>query len=139
MSGPDLPLPARDNVPDESPGNEETRRDVLRLWTGIFAGPFAWFAHQQVSFVMVPWVCRNGEIYWLHLLTVACLAATALAGRIAWDTWKRERHKTRSEPFRPGQQRVIFMAVLGVLGCAFFAAVIVAQEIPNLFLDPCQR
>jgi hypothetical protein len=156
-------VPAGDNIPEESPGDERTRREMIALWTSILAGPLLWFAHQQVCFLLVPWVCVHGGVVWLHLTTVLCLAGVAAAGALAWR-YRRPEHcdwdrgglaaaevtrpgtrdqvhsKERTElPPSSGEQRVRFMAMLGLLSSGFFALVIVAQGLPNFFLDPCQR
>ena len=161
MSHEDSRSPSERNRPHDSPGDAQTRRDVLGLWAGIIAGPTLWFTHQQVCFVLVPWVCDHGGVMWLHGTTLVLLGATLAAGWLARSYWLREDREARlgpqitnaavlqsepnaDEPPRPlqrtaGQQRVRFMAILGVFSCAFFALVIIAQEIPNFFIDPCQR
>ena len=128
--------PGGDNIPQDSPGNRATRRDAVLLWTGILTGPLLWFTQQQLCFVLVPWVCRHGGVIWLHGVTFACLAGTLAAGGLGLAYWGRERR--RPDP-TAGQQRVQFMGTLGILSGLFFAAVIIAQGIPNFLLDPCQR
>lgn len=153
--------PAERNRPEDSPGDERTRRDVIGLWTGILAGPILWFTHQQVSFVLVPWVCDHGGVMWLHVTTVVLLVGTTSAGLLARGYWRRQNREPSPAEEAPREkapnespeaddpppraermavhQRVRFMAILGVFGCLFFSLVIIAQEIPNFFLDPCQR
>lgn len=125
-----------DNIPHAGPGTEATRRDVVQLWTGILTGPVLWFAQQQICFVLVPWVCTHGGVIWLHLVTLVCLLGTCGAGLLAFTIRRREQHE---HDLTPGQQRVHFMATLGVLSSLFFSALIVAQGIPNFVFDPCQR
>lgn len=129
--------PGGDNIPQDSPGNARARREAIVLWTGILAGPLLWFTHQQVSFALVPWVCAHGGVSWLHALTGLCVVGTLAAGGRAWPLWQRER--TRVGEATAGQQRVRFMAAMGLLSSLFFVLVIIAQWVPMLLLDPCQR
>ena len=140
--------------PADSPGNEQTRRDALGLWTGILTGPILWFTHQQLCFTVVPWACDHGGVFWLHAATLLCLAGTAIAGLAASDYRRREdtsstEAERRAESIESeqaagfyrtaGEHRVRFMAVLGVFSSLFFALMIIAQGIPNFIIDPCQR
>ncbi len=128
--------PGGDNTAKDSPGNWVSQRDAALLWTGIMAGPFLWFLQQQLCFVLVPGVCGHGGVIWLHTVTLVCLAGTVVAGLVASRYWRRE--SRRPDP-TAGQQRVRFMSALGILSSLFFAALIIAQGIPNFLLDPCLR
>ena len=140
--------------PDDSPGNEQTRRDALGLWAGILTGPILWFTHQQLCFTLVPWACDHGGVFWLHAATLLCLAGTIIVGLAAFNFWRREdapsiETERKAESIESeqaagfhrtaGELRVRFMAVLGVFSSLFFALMIIAQGIPNFILDPCQR
>ena len=157
MSDHDSRPPSERNKPEDSPGNEATRRQVIGLWTGILAGPALWFTHQQVSFVLVPWVCDHGGVMWLHAATAVLLVGTLAAGLLARKYWRAERVEMIQTPDPAARtspaaddapvpvsrtaehQRVRFMAMLGMLSSVFFGLVIIAQELPNFFIDPCQR
>ena len=102
------------------------------LWFGILAPPLLMLLNLQLSYMMTPWVCRTGYTGAMHAVVACLLAVDVLAGlgaarRLRAD-WKED-----TVVSRPG-----FMAMLGVLESALFAAVLIAQWLPHLFLGACQ-
>ena len=136
-------VPPQDNSPKEVPGDAATRRETMLLLLGTLAGPTWWFVHQQVSGVLVWWICEKGRsVAWLHAATGVCLIGAAAAGVVAWGVWRRAAAQAAQEANdtrKTERQRAVFMGKLGVLLSVFFALVIIAQAIPNFLLDPCQR
>ena len=136
-------VPPQDNSPKEVPGDAATRRETMLLLFGTLGGATFWFGHQQVSGVLVWWICEYGRsMAWLHAAALGCLAGAVVAGLVSWKVWRhaaervsRETHEAR----RTERQRAVFMGKLGVFLSVFFALVIIAQAIPNFLLDPCQR
>ncbi|HEX7180849.1 MAG TPA: hypothetical protein VF756_03340 [Thermoanaerobaculia bacterium] len=112
------------------------RRWNLLLWAGMLAGPFAWALHQQVSYSLTQTLCLRGQQGFLHLVTVVALLICAGGALIAWRLWS-QMPEVSTEHGDNRSSRIRFMALAGLVLCAFFALVIFAQEIPNWFLGPC--
>jgi hypothetical protein len=113
-------------------------RDIspLALWTGILAGPVAWASDLCVSYALVKWSCASQRETLLHIFTLAALAVVAGGAIVSFLALQR----TPPMPTDGGdpRQRARFMAVLGLMSCALFALLIVANAIPRWVLDACQ-
>jgi hypothetical protein len=107
-------------------------------WAGVFGGPLAWFASQQVSYVLVPWACHGGPLLAIHLVNLAALLVVAAAGTFAWREWRRaDRHG--SDEAGPPEGRARFLGLVGMTLCGLFGLVIAAQMAGAFFFGPCQR
>jgi len=114
------------------------RRRSLSLAAGFFLAPFAWGTQLLVNYSLTPTACVDEQKWLLHLVSLAALV-TALGGAlIAWSTWTRltSGSTVEGDPRESGRR---FMALTGVALSFFFALVILALELPNWWLDPCQR
>lgn len=122
--------------------NEPLERPPLRAtdgvaWTGVFGGPLAWFASQQVSYALVPWACHGGSLIAIHFVNLAALLLVILAGVMAWRDWRRPGRDTSDEAAPPeGRQR--FLGLVGLMLCLLFGLAIVAQTIGAFAFGPCQ-
>jgi small-conductance mechanosensitive channel len=74
----------------------------------------------------------------LSAMTLIFLLATAGGGLIAWRSWTRAGRKWPDESANK-IVRSRFMAALGLLISVLCFFGIVAQWIPQLFFNPCQR
>jgi hypothetical protein len=109
-----------------------------RTWAGVFAGPLAWFASQQVSYALVPWACHGGPLLAIHATNLIALTVVVIAGALAWRDGLRAGQQFSDEADPPeGRQR--FLGMLGLMLCLLFGLVIVAQTIGAFFFGPCQR
>lgn len=106
------------------------------LWFGMLGGATAWLIHLQAAFVLVPWYCARHQTWPLHLLTIALLGFTFVAGVVSVSEWRRS--PRAHEYLEARADRARFMAVLGALLSALFFLVILAQWIPVFVIDPCQ-
>jgi hypothetical protein len=107
-------------------------------WTGVFGGPLAWFASQQVSYALVPWACHGGPPIAIHATNLVALAVVLFAGALAWRDLRRAGRQGSDERAPPeGRQR--FLGLVGLMLCVLFGLAIVAQTIGVFFFDPCQR
>jgi hypothetical protein len=112
------------------------KRKVL-VWTGILISPTVWFLHLEVSFALAPLACSGQGKHVIHVVTIMCLALTAVAAVMSWDQWN------RLEPEVTGQSNQAIvrrraMALSGIaLSCLFFL-VIVAQSLPSLMMAGCE-
>jgi hypothetical protein len=113
------------------------RKGLLALWAGILLPPFAWFLHQQLSYILVPWACETGRRFILYVVTLAMLLLALGGGLIARQT---RQCLGRGEPDEVGGvlARSRFMAVAGVLSSVMFCLAILAQVIPSFILHACE-
>jgi hypothetical protein len=107
-------------------------------WFGILAGPAAWFVDQQISYSIVQWVCGGGPHVVLHLISLASLLVAGAGAFASWTVLQRTRPSAAEDGSQP-DERGRFMAILGLVSCAFFALVIVAMAVPRVVLDACQQ
>jgi hypothetical protein len=104
----------------------------------VLAGPFAWATDLLFSYSIVQWTCGGGPTVVLHLVSAAALVVIAAGAFVAWSAlqWASDSpHEDGSHP----EERGRFMAVLGLVMCAFFAVVVVATAVPRWVLDACQQ
>jgi hypothetical protein len=109
-------------------------RSLAAAWTGLAAGPLAWALLLQTNYVLSYVACEQRHSWMLHVAAAAALLLVgvgALAARSAAPS-----RPTDTQP-SVAETRARFMAIGGLALCAWFAAVIVATEIPVLVLHPC--
>jgi hypothetical protein len=107
-------------------------------WAGVLGGPLAWFASQQVSYMLVPWACHGGPLIAIHVANLVALAIVALAGTFSWREWRRAGADFSDEQAPPGgRQR--FLALMGLTLSGLFGLVIIAQTTGAFFFGPCER
>jgi hypothetical protein len=113
------------------------RKGLLVLWVGILLPPFAWFLHQQLSYMLVPWACSTGRQFILYGVTLAMLLLAIGSGLTARQSWRR---LGRDEPHEAGEvvARSRFMAIVGMLSGVMFSLVILARGIPSFILNACE-
>jgi hypothetical protein len=115
----------------------ERRRapEVRRLWFSLFAPAAAWFAAQQASFLLTPWICATGHRWVLYLVTGAASLIAITGAAAAWQIWKEL--PSNGEEKDPAPTRRRFLAAGGLLLGAFFLIAILAFAIPDLVHRPC--
>jgi hypothetical protein len=105
------------------------------LWYGVLAGPFAWALDLEASYMMVQTACDTGRPLLLHLASLATFLACLAGLAVSWRAWVRLQGgelSTSRGTSTGSRQR--FLAASGMVLSTGFALVIVATEIPNLFL-----
>ncbi len=112
------------------------RRTLLALWAGLLGPPAAWILQLQLTYALVPWVCRSQKHWVLHRSALVFLAVSLGAGLVAWREWR------GTDPERSTQASDIlavhkFMALLGLLTAGLFSLLIVGQGLATLMIDPC--
>jgi hypothetical protein len=120
---------------DEPMTRWQEPRTLRRQWAGVLLGPLGWALHLQVSYTLSAFACEDVWRLTLHGTFVATLAIALGGLYFAWGNWQASR-AAAPEGLRVDRSR--FMAVAGIGLSAFFALVIVAQWIPNLFIEPCR-
>lgn len=104
----------------------DVRPSSVALWSGVFAGPFAWALVFELKFALIDYVCRNHAqwLYWIFfLLGLAICAFGAI--------------RARSGMPADGAPRARFMGLAGLALSIAFAIFIVAMFVPDIFLRPC--
>jgi hypothetical protein len=110
----------------------------LRLWIGMLVPPAAWAVQLQSLYLTSEFGCRSSDFTWNHVVVVAALIVSVLAGFIAWREWSQSGGSDEDEDGdRMSRRR--FMALLGVLTSALFSITILAQWLPTLMGVPCDK
>lgn len=107
------------------------------LWTGIAAGPIAWFVNLEVSFALAPIACSDRGKLFLHLASAIALLLTLAAGCLSFSQWQMPRTNVEDEATAFYSRRRS-MALAGMGLSALFFLVTLAQAIPNLVLGGCE-
>jgi uncharacterized membrane protein YcjF (UPF0283 family) len=97
---------------------------IAALRFSVLGPPVAAFTEQQAAYALVEPACAGHPVL-LHLPALLCLAVVGLAGMICRKEWER------------GDPTSRFFSLVGVLMSGIAVAVILAQWLPTLFLDPC--
>lgn len=111
-------------------------RGIAAEWTGVLAGPIAFALDLLVSYSLVKWTCGSQHTSVLHLLTVGALLVTAGGAFASWTALAATPEHASSDGGRP-VDRARFMALLGLTMSAFFAVVVIANDVPRIVLDAC--
>lgn len=125
-------------MPYEAEKDTRPSRALLRQWTGLLAGPFAWVLQLQVAYLLIPWACAHDQqSISLHIITLVALLLTAGGAFISWQDW---REYGAELPGDAGGRvpRSRFMSISGLLTSAFFFLLILMQGIASFILHPCQ-
>lgn len=104
----------------------------ISSWTGVFVGPAAWFAAQQVAAWRVFPSCADHRP-WVLTINVAALIAVVAAG------WISSRAAGAGAAGTPARERVRFVVGLSVTTAAVFVFAIVLQLISGLVFTGCER
>jgi hypothetical protein len=123
---------------ERTEGTEEFRAERVEaaLWFAVLAGPAAWILGLMADYSLVRVACTKSSMLSLQLVSLGALLLALGGGVVAWREWRRAGRGWPGEGGGP-VVRSRFMAVVGILASAFFALVIVAQWIAQLFLNPC--
>ena len=96
------------------------------------------FGQQQLGYTLVDPACRSGAQILVHVPALLGLVLLAVLARVAWREADGSREGAPTDDADPlASPR--FFGLVGVLLSALAAALILAQWLPTLFLDPCRR
>jgi hypothetical protein len=98
------------------------------LWTGIFAGPFAFVSAFETEYALLDWICVHKAEWILWAVTVVALLVCAFG---AFESW-------RGGAIDPPTKRIRFMTISGLTLNAGFAISIIAIAVPHLYLGACE-
>ena len=96
------------------------------------------FEQQQIQFALLGWGCRHGSTLIVHLPAAVAIVVVAVVASAAKVSLRRVGWRAPGDE-RSSDARARFMAVLALLSAGFSAAMILAQWLPALFIDPCQK
>jgi hypothetical protein len=117
---------------------ELSPREIGARWFGILGPLAAVWIQQQLAYYLVPKACYSGNVFIPHVAPLVGIAITAYAGLISW----REVDSRRSRRSN-GEDRVAgsawFFGAVGLLMTGLAAALILAQWLPDFFINPCTR
>jgi len=125
-------------APDVARWKFDSPGGISALWLSILAGPAAWAVDLLLSYSLVQWTCGGGPPVVLHLISVVSLVVIAAGAFAGWQSLQAVPGGAPSDGSQP-DQRAYFMALLGLLMCALFAVVVVAEAIPRWILDACHQ
>jgi hypothetical protein len=118
---------------------EPTRRaQGVTQWILLFAPLVAAFVQQQVLYESVGSACRRGTLLAVHVATLLSGVVAIAASFVAWRAFARVGVRLPDDE-RSSDARARFMAVLALTAGGFALLLILAQWLPALFIDPCQR
>jgi hypothetical protein len=116
--------------------SREERAPVLQ-WVGFFLAPAVFFAHLQISYVLVPWACTTHGDVWIQVVDVLSILLAGVGTAAAW------RAHARAENEQPNEgggavPRTRFMGVVGICTSGMFVLLLVAQWVTTFYIGSCQ-
>ena len=110
------------------------------LWTGILAGPIAWFTMLEANYLLTYVACESGHKWFMHAVVLAAIGLVATAGYFSWVYGPPGDPEIDTPPVTrdTSEQRARWMALYGVASSIWFIIVILANEIPILVLHACE-
>lgn len=102
----------------------------LRLTYALFGGILAWLTHLIGQAALNGWVCRTGQLWPMHVITVVTLAATLHVLLVSWRI-------SRDTSSSPGIAAARLLGFAAIVMNVFNAVLIVAEWVPVLVIHPC--
>ena len=65
------------------------------MWIGLLGAPAAWLLNLQASYSLVPWTCRHGKFFLVHLSSFLFLGFALAAGLVALTSWRAAEHLSK--------------------------------------------
>ena len=109
---------------------ESARVSGIRIGYALFGGILAWMVHLIGQTALNGWVCRSGQLWPMHAITVVTLLGALHA---LWVSWGIARDDRDVASVRAAQ----FLGFAGVVINVFNAVMIVAEWLPVVVLHPC--
>jgi hypothetical protein len=109
---------------------------IATLIVALLVPPAIWLVHLTASFAASASLCAAGRGVWLHVFSVVAIALSVGAGAFALRNW----HDTGDDtnPDEAGTiARSKFLAIAGLASSVFFTLALIAAEVPNWMLGPC--
>jgi hypothetical protein len=124
---------------DSAAPREGLSHSRIAAWWFMLAGPLLIaFAQQQAMYILSDFACRTQTRLLVHAPLLPALALVGFALVLARREWQRTGESSDSDVAgEKGLSRLFATVGFAVGGLAL--VVILAQWLPTLFLDPCQR
>jgi hypothetical protein len=111
-------------------------RSAFAQWFGIVGGPLAMLGNLQAQYALVPWACSNGRAFTVHIPPIVFLLVAGAAAVAARHEWR------AGGGGHPGADsgvvaRARFLGALGFATSVFFALIIAAMWMADVFLNTC--
>lgn len=113
-------------------------RGAIRYWLGMLLPAIGWFYGLNLAYMLVERACTSDGWRWLPTLSsLFWLLVVVVGGVLSWANLGRlgTRRETTQHPTIQGRARL--MAQVGIGGAFLFGAILLAQVIASLVLDPC--
>jgi hypothetical protein len=123
--------------PADSPAQAaERRRSERATWLGVVAPPALLLLQIGVNYALVPWACRTGHVWVIHLVSLCCLAGALGGTAFSFATWTALGHGgARSGAGTLENAR--FVSLGGLALSLGIALAILAVALPTFVLGPC--
>jgi hypothetical protein len=108
---------------------------LVKLLTGVFAGPVVWAFNLEINYSLVPWACASGRTSVLAAVSVVALILVVGGGILSWRCWRSL--KDGAGNGAGVRDRSAFLAVSGLALCALFAMLIATSATLHAFVSPC--
>jgi hypothetical protein len=95
----------------------------MRLWPALILAPLFALSSISLGYALVTPACQGSQTWLLHVATLLFLALSATATFFAWTALAGARRE--------------FLPLLATWTGGFFSAVIAAQWLAILFINPC--
>jgi hypothetical protein len=128
-------MPRGDSPEQRLPGSPWP---VVPIWLGLLVPPFAALTHVALGYPVEHTACALQSLLPFHLLTAILLGLVIICGIVSLREWRRNGATVPGEGPPPHGTRRL-MALMGLLGAALFAFIIVVQWLPVTMLPPCVR
>lgn len=106
-------------------------------WIGLFAGPLAWAADEEISYALAGWSCAHGHRLLTHAVSAAALLLILAGALLSWRDWRRRQDAPVDRNHPAG--RAHFLALGGFLLNLLFGMAVVIDAAAKFYFDPCQR
>jgi hypothetical protein len=94
--------------------------------------PTLWGLRFLFNYAAMPWACTADGVWLLHLVTALTLGLLLALGRLAYGY-----RRTGSGVADESAARTRFMGLFGMMSAALFAAVVSAEWLATVMIDPC--
>ena len=110
---------------------------LVKLLTGVFAGPLAWGLNLEVNYSLVKWACASGRVPLLTLVSIVALIVVMAGFALSWRCWRELDDRARLHGGRV-VDRSYFLAVSGLGLNALFALLIATSMSLHGIVSPCE-
>ena len=113
-------------------------RGSLRYWAGMLLPAVGWFYGLNLAYMLVGRACYTAGWRWTPAIsTLFWLLVVVVGGVLSWINLGRLGARRETTQFPTVEGRARLMALIGIGGAFLFGAILLAQLVASLVLDPC--